>query len=267
MTNPDGKLMHTRIGPGDIGRYVFLPGSPERAARIAERFAAARKLAQHREFTTYAGTLDGTPVAVTSTGIGGPSAAIALEELVRCGADTFIRIGSSGSVSPRVRKHDVVIVNAAVRMEGTGTSYLPLEFPATADYRIITHLEAAAQALSHRHVVGITITKDAFFAQTEPAGLPYAPDVIARWNAYVAGGAICTSMEEAALFLVAAARGVSCGSVLIAANNHDGSDPDETSVHSATGSESRAIDVGIAAMRRIIAEDFARPAPGTAALP
>jgi uridine phosphorylase len=148
-------------------------------------------------------------------------------------------------------------------MEGTGTAYLPLEFPAVADYRIVTHLEAAAQALGYRHAVGITITKDAFFAQTEPAGLPYAPDVLARWKAYVAGGAICTAMEESALFLVAAARRVACGSVLIVANNHDGSDPDETSVHSANGTESRAIDVGIAAMRRIIAEDLAR-APVTA---
>jgi uridine phosphorylase len=255
MIEADGKLTHVRLAVGDVGAYVFLPGSPERAAKIAARFEAPRKLAQHREFTTYGGTLDGTRVAVTSTGIGGPSAAIALEELVRCGAHTFIRIGSSGSVSPRVRKHDVVIVNAAVRMEGTGASYLPLEFPAVADYRIVTHLEAAARELGHPHTVGISITKDAFFAQTEPARLPYAPDVIARWNAYVRGGAICTAMEEAALFIVAAARGVACGSVLIAANNHDGSDPDESGVFSPDGTESRAIDVGIAAMRRIIAAD------------
>jgi uridine phosphorylase len=251
-------MMHIHLAPGDIGEYVFLPGSPERAAKIADRFDGAIKLAQHREFTTYGGTLDGTRVAVTSTGIGGPSSAIALEELIRCGAHTFIRIGSSGSVSPRVRKHDVVIVTGAVRMEGTGVSYLPLEFPAVADHRIVTHLIAAAQGLDLRHAVGITISKDAFFAQTAPSSLPYAPDVIARWNAYVAGGAICTAMEEATLFIVAASRAVACGSVLIAGNNHDGSDPDETDVFSVTGTESRAIDVGIAAMRSIIAEDNAR---------
>ncbi len=258
MNAADGTTSHLQIAPGDVGRYVFLPGSPERAAKIAARFENGRPLARHREFFTYTGTLDGVPVGVTSTGIGGPSAAIAMEELVRCGADTFIRVGSSGSMSERVHKHDVVVVSGAVRMEGTGLSYLPLEFPAIADYRIITHLEAAARALDYRHAVGITITKDAFYAQTEPERLPYGADVIARWNAYVAGGAICTSMEEAALFLVAATRGVACGSVLIVANNLDGSDPDESDVYGPDGSESRAIDVGIAAMRRIIAEDRAR---------
>lgn len=255
MIDADGKMSHTRVGPDDVGQYVFLPGSPERAAKIAACFDLPAKVAQHREFTTYAGLLDGIRVNVTSTGIGGPSAAIALEELVRCGARTFIRIGSCGSVSARVRKHDVVIVTAAVRMEGTGLSYFPLEFPAVADYRITKHLESAALTLGHRFTVGITITKDAFFAQTEPARLPYGSDVIERWKAYVAGGAVCTAMEEATLFLVAAARSVACGSVLIAGNNHDGTNPDESSVFSATGSESRAIDVGITAMRRIIAED------------
>jgi uridine phosphorylase len=258
MIEADGTMSHLRVAPGDIGRYVFLPGSPERAAKIGARFEGGVKLAQHREFTTFAGTLDGVAVAVTSTGVGGPSAAIAMEELVRCGADTFVRVGSCGSLSPVVRKHDIVVVNAAVRMEGTSRSYLPLEFPAVADHRTIGHLEAAARQLDYRYTVGITITKDAFFAQTDPETLPYAPDVIHRWKAYLAGGAVVTSMEEAALFIVAASRGVACGSVLIAANNADGSDPDESDVYGPEGSESRAIDVGIAAMRRIIAEDAAR---------
>jgi uridine phosphorylase len=249
------KMSHTLVGPGDIGRYVFLPGSPERAEKIAARFTGGVRIAQHREFSTYVGTLDGVAVAVTSTGIGGPSAAIALEELLRCGARTFIRIGSCGSTSARVRKHDVVVVNAAVRLEGTGANYLPLEFPAVADPRIVTALAAAASDLGYPHTIGITISKDAFYAQIEPDSLPYAPDVKARWAAYVAGGAICTSMEEATLFLVAAARGVPCGSVLIAANNVDGSDADESDVYGPSGSESRAIDVGVAAMRALIAAD------------
>jgi uridine phosphorylase len=251
-------MSHLQIRPGDVGRYAFLPGSPERAAKIAARFTGGRSLAQHREFFTYTGTLDGVAVSVTSTGIGGPSAAIAMEELWRCGVDTFIRVGSSGAMSERVRKHDVVVVHGAVRMDGTGLSYLPLEFPALADYRIIAHLDAAATQLGYRHAVGVTISKDAFYAQMEPEGLPYGSDVLQRWNAYVAGGALCTSMEEAALFVVAASRKVACGSVLIVANNLDGSDPDESDVYGPDGSESRAIDVGIAAMRRIIAEDAAR---------
>jgi uridine phosphorylase len=251
-------MPHTLIAPGEVGAYVFLPGSPERALKIAAHFDSPVKLAQNREHTTFTGTLDGDAFAVTSTGMGGPSAAIAIEELWRCGASTFIRIGSCGSVSPRVRKHDLVIVNGAVRMEGTGRAYLPLEFPAIPDFGLLVHLTAAATELGFRHTIGVTISKDAFYAQTEPDGLPYGDDVKARWRAYVAGGSVCTSMEEAALFLVAASRGIRCASVLIAANNHDGEDPDESDVFTAGGTEERAIVAGIAAMRRVIAEDACR---------
>jgi uridine phosphorylase len=206
MIDVHGRVPHLDIAPGDVGGYVFLPGSPERAGKIASRFTDGVQIAQHREFSTYTGTLGGVAVAVTSTGIGGPSAAIALEELIACGAHTFIRIGSCGSVSARVRKHDVVIVSGAVRMEGTGRSYLPLEFPALADYGYIAHLLAAARALGLPHAIGISIAKDAYVVQTGASGLPYAGDVVHRWNAYLAGGAICTSMEDASLFIVGAAR-------------------------------------------------------------
>jgi len=249
-------MSHTRVGPADIGAYVLLPGSPERAAKIATYFDAPHKVAQNREHTTYAGLLDGVKVSVTSTGMGGPSSAIAMEELYRCGAHTFVRIGSCGAVSPKVRKHDVVVVNGAVRMEGTGLSYLPVEFPAVPDYTVLTQLTAAAAASGYPYTVGISIAKDAFYAQTEPESMPYAADVRARWSAYVAGGAVCTTMEDAALFLVAASRGVRCGSVLVVAANADRSDPDESDVYAPGGSESRAIEIGIDALRRLIAADL-----------
>ena len=126
--------MHTDVTSDQIGKYVFLPGSVERAALIAEHFDNPVKVAHKREFLTYTGTLEGVPVTVTSTGIGGPSACIAIEELHSCGAHTMMRIGSAASTSPKVRMGDVVIPNGAVRMEGTGKHYLPFEFPAVPDF-------------------------------------------------------------------------------------------------------------------------------------
>ncbi|WP_347559702.1 nucleoside phosphorylase [Clostridium sp. AM58-1XD] len=131
------KVMHLGIGKGDIGRYVFLPGSPERSEKIAGYFDNPKEIAFHREFRTFTGTLDGEPVAVTSSGIGGPSTAIAVEELVECGAHTIIRVGTCASTSKKVGIGDVVIPNGAVRMEGVGCHYLPLEFPSVPDFDLM----------------------------------------------------------------------------------------------------------------------------------
>ena len=128
---------HLKIKPGDVGRYVILPGDPGRCERIAQRFDHPRKVAANREFTTYTGTLDGVAVSVVSTGIGGPSAAIALEELVHCGAHTFLRVGTAGGMQPDVLGGDLVIATGAVRMDGTGTEYAPIEFPATAHFDVV----------------------------------------------------------------------------------------------------------------------------------
>ena len=149
------KTMHTDVTSDQIGKYVFLPGSVERAALIAEHFDNPVKVAHKREFLTYTGTLEGVPVTVTSTGIGGPSACIAIEELHSCGAHTMMRIGSAASTSPKVRMGDVVIPNGAVRMEGTGNHYLPFEFPAVPDFEMLKALEAAAVKLGHPYNVGL----------------------------------------------------------------------------------------------------------------
>lgn len=145
---------HLKIKSGDIGRYVILPGDPGRCEKIAALFDNPVKIASNREFTTYTGTLDGVPVSVCSTGIGGPSAAIALEELVHCGADTFIRVGTSGGMQPDVLGGDLVIATGAVRMDGTGTEYAPIEYPATPHFDVVQALhQAATQAgapVSHR---------------------------------------------------------------------------------------------------------------------
>ena len=152
--NPD-KQYHIQVGKGDVGRYVILPGDPKRCAKIAKYFDDAKLVADSREYVTYTGYLDGVMVSVTSTGIGGPSTAIAMEELVMSGADTFIRIGTCGGMQTEVKSGDVVIASGAVRMEGTSREYAPLEFPAVADIRITNALMDTARELAADYHVGV----------------------------------------------------------------------------------------------------------------
>ena len=132
-TEGSGKQYHTGVGPDDIGKYVIMPGDPKRCAKIAEFFDNAELVADVREYVTYTGYLEGEKVSVTSTGIGGPSAAIAIDELAKCGAHTFIRIGTCGGMQEEVLGGDVVIATGAVRMEGTSREFAPIEYPAVPD--------------------------------------------------------------------------------------------------------------------------------------
>ena len=167
-----GKQYHTGVGPGDIGQYVILPGDPKRCKSIAAYFDHAEKVADVREFETWTGTLDGVRVSVTSTGIGGPSAAIALTELSKCGAHTFIRVGTCGGMQENVLSGDIVIANACIRMEGTSREYAPIEYPAAADWRITNALAEAAEGLGLRYHVGVAQSKDSFYGQHEPEIMP-----------------------------------------------------------------------------------------------
>ena len=156
------KLYHLQVGRGDVGRYVLLPGDPNRCAQIAAYFDDPQLVADSREFVTYAGMLDGEKVSVTSTGIGGPSSAIALEELVMAGADTFVRVGTCGGMQLDVKSGDIVIATGAIRMEGTSREYAPIEFPAVADLDVTNALVQAAKALDLSHHVGVVQCKDSF---------------------------------------------------------------------------------------------------------
>ena len=248
------KMMHIGIGVGDVGRYVFLPGSPERTEKIARHFENPREIAYHREYRTWVGTLDGVPVAVTSTGIGGPSTAIAVEELYQCGADTMIRVGSCASTSPKVGIGDIVIPSGAIRMEGVGDHYLPTEFPAVPDFQLMKVLEEAALEKGYRYDTGVTITKAGFYSQTAPQTKPIAQELMYRWDAYVKGGATNTSMECAPLFLIAGTLGIRSASVMVSATNCDDySERGRTVPMSEL--EERVIEVAIEAMRRIIRKD------------
>ncbi|WP_087065938.1 uridine phosphorylase [Intestinibacillus massiliensis] len=247
----DGKQMHIGCVKGDVGRYVVLPGDPGRCESIARYLDAPRHIAQNREFNVYTGSLDGVPVSVCSTGIGGPSAAIALEELAECGADTFIRVGTSGGIVDKVCGGDVVIATASVRQEGTSREYMPIEYPAAADFDVTAALKAAAVKLGYRHHVGVIQSKDSFYGEIRPAMQPVAAELEAKWKAWKAAGVLTSEMETAALFVVGATLGVRCGAVLNVLWNADNDEAPNIPPDAAE----RGIVTAVEALRVLIAQD------------
>ena len=210
---------HVQLKKGEVGRYVILPGDPKRCALIARYFDDPVLVADSREYVTYTGTVDGVMVSVTSTGIGGPSAAIALEELIHCGADTFIRIGTAGGMAVEVLGGDVVIGSGAIRMDGAGREYAPIEYPAVSDYRILTALDEAARNLDMRSHIGVVHCKDAFYGQHNPELLPQSAVLLQKWDAYLKMGCLASEMESATLFIVGNYRKVRTGAVLLVMAN------------------------------------------------
>ena len=244
---------HIQVANGEVGRYVILPGDPKRCKKIAQYFDNPVMIADNREFITYTGTLDGVKVSVTSTGIGGPSAAIAMEELARCGADTFIRIGTCGGIQPEVKSGDIVIGTGAVRMEGTSREYAPIEYPAVADLEVANVLAAACKSLGYRYHTGVVQCKDAFYGQHEPERMPVSYELLNKWEAWKRMGCKASEMESAALFIVAAHLRVRCGSTFLVVGNQE---------RNALGMENpivhdteAAITVGVEAIRRLIRQD------------
>lgn len=215
------KLYHIQVGKGDVGKYVILPGDPKRCKKIAEYFEDARLMADSREYVTYTGYLEGEKVSVTSTGIGGPSAAIAVEELVQCGADTFIRVGTSGGMDIQVKGGDLVIANGAIRMEGTSKEYAPIEFPAVPDFHVMSALAEAANKLGYTHHIGVVECKDSFYGQHSPETKPVSYDLLNKWNAWCRLGCKASEMESAAIFIVAASLNVKAGSVFLVMANQE----------------------------------------------
>ena len=178
-------------------------------------------VADNREYITYTGTLDGEKVSVTSTGIGGPSAAIAMEELYRCGADTFVRIGTCGGVQPEVKSGDIVIATGAIRMEGTSREYAPIEFPAVADLTVTNALVSAAKAKGYPFHTGVVQCKDSFYGQHEPEVKPVSYELLNKWEAWKRLGCLASEMESAALFVVASALKVRVGSCFLVMANQE----------------------------------------------
>ncbi len=205
------KEFHIHCRKGDVGRYVILPGDPGRCGPIAALFENAAHIAQNREFNVYTGMLAGEKVSVCSTGIGGPSAAIAMEELHHIGADTFIRVGTCGGIDLDVRSGDIVVATGAVRYEHTSLEYAPVEFPAVADLAVTNALCQASQALGNRTHAGIVQCKDSFYGQHSPEKSPVADELLSKWETWKKLGVKASEMESAALFVVASALRCRCG--------------------------------------------------------
>ena len=206
---------HIHLKEGDVGEYVLLPGDPSRAEVIARHFDNAKHIATNREYVTYTGFLDGVKVSVTSTGIGCPSSAIAMEELVRVGAKTFIRVGTSGSIQPGTKSGELAIVSAAIRDEGTSLHYMPADFPAVAHYEVVQALRKAATDKGLAHRVGISQSKDSFYGEVEPEHSGVTQRLLDRWKAWEIGGAICSEMEASTLFVVASMLRVRAGGIMV----------------------------------------------------
>lgn len=217
----EGKEYHIKTGKGDVGKYVLLPGDPKRSAKIAAYLEDARLVADNREFVTYTGYLEGEKVSVTSTGIGGPSAAIALEELVHCGADTFVRIGTCGAMQMDILGGDIVIATGAVRMEGTSKEYAPIEYPAVASYPVVHALIKAAEQTGVRFHTGVVQSKDSFYGQHEPETKPVSYELTSKWEAWKKMGCLASEMETAALFIAGAYLGVNVGACYLVVGNQE----------------------------------------------
>ena len=202
---------HIKCKKGDVGKYVILPGDPGRCEKIAENFDNPKKIASNREYTIYTGELLGEKVSVCSTGIGGPSAVIALEELVAIGADTFVRVGTCGGIDLKVQSDDVVIATAAVRQEGTTLHYAPIEFPAVANFDVQNALVAAAKNLGKPWHAGIVQSKDSFYGQHSPERMPVSCELLNKWEAWKRLHVLASEMETAALLVCSAALNVRCG--------------------------------------------------------
>ena len=252
-TQGSGKQYHTGVGSEDIGKYVILPGDPKRCAKIAAHFDNPVLVADSREYVTYTGTLDGVKVSVTSTGIGGPSAAIAIEELSKCGAHTFVRVGTCGGMQEQIMGGDVVIANGAIRMEGTSKEYAPIEYPAVPDFQVTNALNQAAETLGIPHHVGVVQCKDSFFGQHEPEVMPVSYELENKWQAWLRMGCLASEMESAALFIAGSFLRVRVGSCFLVVANQE---REKLGLPNPQAHDtSLAIQTAVEALRRLIAQD------------
>lgn len=249
-----GVQYHINLKQGDVGEYVILTGDPKRCVNIAKYFEDAKLVGDNREFVTYTGYLNGIKVSCASTGIGGPSASICMEELCNIGAKTFLRVGTCGGMQLDVKGGDIVVASGAIRMEGTTKEYAPIEFPAVANLDCINALVDACKKLKKEYHVGVVECKDSFYGQHMPESLPYGSQLIDKWESYLKLDTKASEMESAALFIVAQYRKVRCGScfLVVANQEREKNKLDNPQVHDID----KAIKVAINALRKLIAEDI-----------
>lgn len=249
----DGRQYHIGLKAEDIGKYVILPGDPKRCEKIAAYFENPKKVGDRREFVTYTGFLNGEKVSVTSTGIGGPSAAIALTELAKLGAHTFVRVGTCGGIDTDVKSGEIVIAQAAIRAEGTSKEYAPIEFPAVADFGVTSALKKASESLGAKSHIGVVQCKDSFYGQHEPESMPVSYELTNKWEAWKRLGTLASEMESAALFVVASFLKVRVGSCFLVVANQEREK--QNLPNSVVHDTDLAIRVGIEGLKDLIESD------------
>ncbi|MEK7119164.1 MAG: uridine phosphorylase [Patescibacteria group bacterium] len=210
-----GKQYHIDCGPGDVAPFVLVPGDPERVEKIASLWESSHEVASHREYHTMTGVYQGIPISCTSSGIGGPSLAIAVDELCRIGVDTFIRVGSTGGLHKDMQLGDLVISTGAVRLDGASKDLVIPEYPAVANYEVVMALIQAAEELNVRYHVGITASTDTFYTgQGRPAYEGYLPSFKESLYRDLQNARVQNfEMEAATLFAMASIFGKRAGAV------------------------------------------------------
>lgn len=247
------KLYHIGFGSDHGARYAILPGDPDRVEKIAAHLDNPRFYARSREYTTWVGELEGEPVLVMSTGMGGPSTAIAVEELYQSGVRNFLRIGTCGGMEMNVKGGELVIATGAIRMEGTSREYVPIEFPAVANIEVTNALIESARELQYAYHAGIVQCKDSFYGQHNPERMPVGDQLISKWKSWIKAGCLASEMESASLFIVSQILRARAGCVLNVLWNQEREKQglDNPKCQDMT----RAIEVSVEAVRRMIRED------------
>ena len=250
------KQFHIQCVEGDVGRYVILPGDPGRCEAIAKLFDDPVHVGMNREYNIWTGTLLGEKVSVCSTGIGGPSAAIAMEELVNIGADTFIRVDTCGGIHLDVKPGDVVVATGAIRYDHTSMEYAPIEYPAVPNFDVTYALKTASEELGIDTHTGVVQCKDSFYGQHSPEKSPVYYELLQKWESWKRLGVKASEMESAALFVVADALHVRCGSCFHVIWNQE---REKAGLFMPmTEDTSSAIRVGVEAMKKLILADRAK---------
>ena len=246
-------LYHIGFDDTHGAKYAILPGDPGRVEKIAAFLDNPRFYHQNREYTTWLGEIEGQPVLVMSTGMGGPSTAIAVEELYMTGVRTFIRVGTCGGMQTEVMGGDVVIANAAIRMEGTTREYVPVEFPAVADIEVTNALIRAAKKLDFTYHAGVVQCKDSFYGQHNPDRMPAGYELKQKWDAWIKAGCLASEMESATLFVVAQVLRARAGCVLSTVWNQERARQGLSNPE--CHDPERAIRVAVEAVRLLIEEE------------
>lgn len=218
---PYKHLYHIGLKDNINAKYAILPGDPGRVEKIAQYLDDPQKIGDNREYRSYMGYIENESVIVMSTGIGGPSASIALEELAQVGVDTVIRVGTCGGMQQNIIPGDLIIADSAVRMEGTSREYLPIEYPAASNFYITSALEQASRKLDFPFHLGTVQSKDSFYGQHSPNRMPVKDTLLSNWNAYIKAGCLASEMECSAIFSVAKVLGLNAGSVLLCIGNQE----------------------------------------------